>query len=118
MNDIDQAWGCELRHLGGCSGPIEGGHVINRSQLRGVPGAEAYVRKNKEVLLAHICHAHNTNRTHDEPRWRAYLIGRRIGVFGREYVNEVFEGLRRLSKIAKPEWRLEALLSHDREEDA
>ena len=117
MNAIDKAWGCELAHLGKCSGPIEAGHIVNRSQTRNVTGAEKYIQANKEVLLAHICHAHNTGRVHDEKRHRAYLLQRRVEIFGFEYVNAVVEGLRRLFKQPPAGLRLEALLSHDRTEE-
>ena len=102
---------CELRHLGGCGGPLEGAHIINRSALRNVRGALAYVEKNREILIALICHTHNTGRDHDTKENTAYLLRKRCSVFGSEYVSQVLEGLRLLSKSRPPEWRLSALFS-------
>src|SRR3990167_1145367 len=92
---------CELRHLGGCGGPLEGAHVINKSALRNVRGALAYCEKNSEILIASICHNHNT----------APILKVRVSDFGVEYVSGVLEGLRLLSKSRPPEWRLSALLA-------
>jgi len=102
---------CELRHLGGCGGPLEGAHVINKSALRNVRGALAYCEKNSEILLAVVCKSHNTGRTHDTKEARASLLKARVSIFGEEYVSGVLEGLRLLSKSRPPEWRLTALLS-------
>jgi hypothetical protein len=102
---------CELRHLGGCNGPLERAHIINRSALRNVPGALAYCERHAEILIADICHAHNTSRAHDTKENTAHLLRKRCSVFGEEYVSEVLEGLRDLSKSRPPEWRLSALVS-------
>ena len=102
---------CELRHLGGCGGPLEGAHVINKSALRNVRGALAYCEKNSEILIASICHNHNTGRDHDTKQNTAAILKVRCSIFGVEYVSGVLEGLRLLSKSRPPEWRLSALLS-------
>ena len=102
---------CELRHLGGCCGPLEGAHVINKSALRNVRGALAYCEKNSEILIASICHNHNTGRDHDTKQNTAAILKVRVSDFGVEYVSGVLEGLRLLSKSRPPEWRLSALLA-------
>lgn len=103
---------CELAHLGGCGGPLEDAHIVNKSRLRNVDGALKYCDDHKEVLIGVVCHSHNTGRTHDEKRYRAYLLQKRVDLFGTEYVSGVLEGLRALFKDEATDLRLEALLSH------
>jgi hypothetical protein len=107
---MDNSFGCELRHLGGCGGGLEQAHIINRSRLRGVEHSLDYCEKHAEVLIGVVCHSHNTGRTHDEAKNRAYLLQKRVDVFGYEYVNGVVEGLRQLFKVPPMDLRLEALL--------
>jgi hypothetical protein len=64
------------------------------------------------VLIADICHIHNTSRVPDQKKWRAYLLQMRVDLFGWDYVSGVLEGLRALCRVPPPEWRLDALLVH------
>ena len=111
-------WGCELAHLGGCGGGLEQAHIVNKSRLRNVKGALKYVEKHKEVLLGTVCHNHNTTRAHDERRYRAYLLQKRVDLFGAEHVSGVLDGLRALFKDGAMDLRLEALLSHGEDKTA
>jgi len=101
---------CELAHLGGCGGPLEEAHVINKSRLRNVDGAMKYIDRHPDVLLAAVCHNHNTGRDHDTKANRAYLLQLRVEEFGYDYVAGVLEGLRKLFKVPPADLRLEALL--------
>jgi hypothetical protein len=102
---------CELRWLGGCSGPLEKHHVLSRGKLVNVRGGLEYCSDNAPILLADICHKHNTDRTADTAAARRYLIQRRVTLFGKEYVAQVLDGLRALCKTEMPDWRLEAILA-------
>ena len=108
---------CELAHLGGCGGPIQRAHIIGRGRLRNVAKALNYCDRNAEVLLGDVCASHNVGRVHDEKKHRAYLLHKRVELFGWEYVDDVIEGLRALHKVPPPELRLEALLG-DRDDEA
>jgi len=101
---------CELKHLGGCRGPLQRHHIISRGKLRNVTGGLAYCEKWREVLIADICEAHHIGGIADAKENRASLLKIRCSIFGVEYVNEVIEGLRSLCKVPPTEWRLEALL--------
>jgi hypothetical protein len=100
---------CELKHLGGCRGPLQRHHIISRGKLRNVTGGLAYCEKWREVLIADICEAHHIGGIADAKENRASLLKIRCSIFGVEYVNEVIEGLRSLCKVPPTEWRLEAL---------
>lgn len=101
---------CELRELGGCSGPLQQHHILNRGKLRNIRGALKYCDDHREILLADICAAHNVNRIADAKKPRAALLQARVDLFGEDYVSGVLEGLRALCRVPPPEWRLEALL--------
>ena len=103
---------CELRCIGNCSGPLERHHIINRGHLRSVAKGLKYCDDHADVLIADICHAHNTSRIADTKQARAYLLQKRVDLFGAEYVSGILEGLRALCRVPPPEWSLGALLSH------
>ena len=107
MNDD---FGCELKHLGGCGGGLEKAHIINKSRLRNVAKALKYCDAHAEVLIGVVCHSHNTGRTHDTKANRAYMLQKRVDLFGFEYVGGIIEGLRALFKVPPEDLRLEALL--------
>lgn len=103
---------CELSHLGGCSGPLQRHHVLNRGHLRNIPKALKYCDDHADVLTAQICAAHNTLRVADTKQARAMLLQARVDSFGYDYVSGVLEGLRALTKSHPSEWRLEGLLGY------
>jgi hypothetical protein len=105
-------FGCELRWLGPCSGPLDRHHILNRAKLMRVRGAMEYCQEHKEVLLADVCRHHDADtKLADTAAARAYLIRKRVSLFGEEYVRDVLDGLRALCKSEMPDWRLEAILA-------
>jgi hypothetical protein len=102
---------CELRILGGCAGPLQVHHILNRGKLNAIDGWKDYCEKeHPHIFLAHICAAHNVSRIADTKWARALLLKKRVNLFGGEYVAGVLDELRRKSKTGIPEWRLEALM--------
>ncbi len=104
---------CELRSLGGCGGPLQKHHILNRGSLQKIDGWKHYCEvEYPHVFLADICATHNVNRVADTKVARAFLLRRRVDLFGYDYVSGVLDGLRDATKTGRPEWRLEALLQH------
>ena len=101
---------CELAHLGGCGGPIERAHIINKSRLRNAKRALAYVEKYPDIFIASICHNHNVNRDHDTKRNRAYLLRMRALKYGYTPIVQALEGLKKCFKNPPEDLRLGALL--------
>lgn len=105
---------CELRNFddGGipCSGQGQHSHhVLARQLFRGCPAAMKYADKNAHVLQAQVCVPHNTYRTGDTRRGRAYLLFLKCVEHGRAEVERVLDGIP--WKVKQPDMTLAALVS-------
>jgi hypothetical protein len=105
-------FGCELRWLGPCSGPLDRHHILSRAKLMKIRGALAYCEEHSDVLIADICRHHNAeSKEADTAAARGYLMRKRVGIYGETYVRAVLDGLIALAKGPQPDWRLEAILA-------
>jgi hypothetical protein len=106
--------GFALEHsYGPCGGGMDRHHIISRQLMRGCKDARKFVDKFEpdEVFFAPICNYHNAQtKIADLPEARAFMLQKRVDLFGMEYMQEVWTDFLSKFKAEHPDLRLSVLL--------
>ena len=110
---------CELhsfaleRGYGPCGGGLDMHHIISRQLMRGCKEARKFVDKYEphSVFFAEVCNYHNAQtKIADLPEARAFMLQKRVDLFGMEYMQEVWDEFLGKFKAEHPDLRLSVLL--------
>lgn len=82
---------CDLWMFGGCWGPLEKHHIINKSHTVGNDAARKATER--EELMADVCHYHNSTRFADTKKARAALLRQKALRYGVTHMREVLEAI-------------------------
>jgi len=92
-----------------CGGPIQRGHVLSKSKIRGNKRAAAVLEKWPEVFFAAECANHNVSRYADTKDAVDILVSARVYRLGEEYVREALWELAQCFKADRNRFSLDAL---------
>lgn len=108
---------CELHQLAyylgwpKCGPSIHRHHMVNRSKMERSPAALDFAEANDHIWLADVCDVHNVDRYADNPHAQAWLLRKRIQVFGKQYVKSLWDEWISLFKEPWPEMEMLAILA-------
>ena len=104
--------GCALIGYGTrCDGPPTGGHILNKSKVRGNKEGRAILSACPNEIMANQCYQHNINRWADEPEAVKIMLLQKIYQFGYMHMADWFEVFLGTFKVWPTDLELERLIS-------
>ena len=89
-------------------------HSVDKSFLRGCKRAQKYVKDNWHFFRSRVCNVHNAEtKWADAKAAQSIIWGEKVRLWGREYCEQMLDGLRACYKVEPMQLRLEALLGKD-----
>ena len=94
-----------------CSGHMTGGHILNKSKVRGNPEGRAILAACPDEIMTNQCYQHNVSRFADTPEAVKIMLLQKIYEFGYLHMHDWFEVFLATFKVHPVELELERLIS-------
>jgi hypothetical protein len=102
---------CWLRgYLRDCDGPITGGHIIHKGEVRGNARAREMLAACPDEIMAPQCYEHNVGRWANNREAKRILLTLKIFQLGYPRIRAWFDEFEATWKVLPPELTLEVLL--------
>ena len=94
-----------------CDGPPTGGHILNKSKVRGNPEGRAILAACPDEIMTNQCYQHNVSRFADTPEAVKIMLLQKIYEHGYLHMAEWFDVFLATFKVHPTHLELERLIS-------